>query len=316
MKDICAYTLDKEATTRRFFDICNFYNIKNKDLVKLFNVSNATVSYWRNGTRFPGWDKLMLFAYAVALPLDVMVIGKSNIEDEQIIKAINKINNLKHEKYLARLQDLLDKGELDNPPCNTEIIFNPLNDKKKSSEWDSTIYSRLISDVKYYGLEKKTKIKTFSNSVYMPKLIDKQKEVKKIQRDNQKEIKYKDNPENPKECWILEENAESKSLYININGKTNQIIDEYGNPINGWRIDSDAYDKDKKIIILRFRNGFLDGDEYDKDGNYLGTRPAVESSGHIEYWRCGRLHRDNKEAAVISNGFRTYEFWQDGKKLK
>ena len=30
-KDICGYCLDKEATTRRFFDICDFYGIKNKD---------------------------------------------------------------------------------------------------------------------------------------------------------------------------------------------------------------------------------------------------------------------------------------------
>ena len=86
-KDICGYCLDKEATTRRFFDICDFYGIKNKDLVNLFNVSNATVSYWRNGSRFPEWDKLMIFAYTVGLPLDVMIIGKRKVENEQIKKS-------------------------------------------------------------------------------------------------------------------------------------------------------------------------------------------------------------------------------------
>ena len=81
MNDICGYCLDKEATMKRFFDICNFYDIKNKDLVKLFNVSNVIVSYWRNGSRFPGWDKLMVFAYTVGLPLEVMIIGKEKIEN-------------------------------------------------------------------------------------------------------------------------------------------------------------------------------------------------------------------------------------------
>ena len=76
MEDICGYCLDKEATIKRFFDICSFYELKSKDLAKLFKVSNTTLSYWRNGSRFPGWDKIMLFAYTVGLPLDIMIIVK------------------------------------------------------------------------------------------------------------------------------------------------------------------------------------------------------------------------------------------------
>ena len=86
MIDICGFALDKEGTTKRFFDICDFYDIKNKDLINLFNISNATVSYWRNGTRFPDWDKLMLFAYTVGLPLDEIIIGKKTYDDEKIEK--------------------------------------------------------------------------------------------------------------------------------------------------------------------------------------------------------------------------------------
>ena len=65
MSDVCGYCLDKKATIKRFFAVCDFYGIKNKDLVKLFGVSDVLVSYWRNGTRFPEWDKIVLFAYMV-----------------------------------------------------------------------------------------------------------------------------------------------------------------------------------------------------------------------------------------------------------
>ena len=83
MIDVCGFALDKEATTRRFFDICDFYGITNKDLKNLFNISSTTVSYWRNGSRFPDWDKLLHFAYTVGLPLDVMIIGKKVYNDKR-----------------------------------------------------------------------------------------------------------------------------------------------------------------------------------------------------------------------------------------
>lgn len=76
MKEVCGYCLDKEATMKRFFAICSFYEIKSKDLVKLFRVSNTLLSYWRNGSRFPSWNKITLFAYTLGLPLDIMIIGK------------------------------------------------------------------------------------------------------------------------------------------------------------------------------------------------------------------------------------------------
>ena len=57
-------------------------------------------------------------------------------------------------------------------------------------------------------------------------------------------------------------------------------------------------------------------DEFDKSGKYLGARPAVETEGHIEYWRKGCLHRDGKQPAIITNGFRNFEFWKKGKRIK
>lgn len=106
----------------------------------------------------------------------------------------------------------------------------------------------------------------------------------------------------------------SASLYIHKNCNKDPKYEENNILSNGYRIDENIYDYQGKIIILRFRNGFLDGDEFDSDGNLLGTRPAVETVGHIEYWRNGFLHRDDKQPAIITNGFKTFEFWTQGKR--
>lgn len=107
----------------------------------------------------------------------------------------------------------------------------------------------------------------------------------------------------------------SKSLYINENNSNKIHLDDFGRPLNEVRIDGDAYDKDKTKIILRFRNGLLDGDIY-VEGKYVRTKPAVEApNGHIEYWRAGKLHRDGELAAVSSDGFTHKEYWINGERV-
>ena len=154
MIDVCGFALDKEATTRRFFDICDFYGITNKDLKNLFQISSTTVSYWRNGTRFPDWDKLLHFAYTVGLPLDVMIIGKKVYNDKKIEDAINNISKLKQRKYINELQKLLDSGKLDFPPMISQSVVNPLENISMQKELDSTTYNQVIADIIKYVLVK------------------------------------------------------------------------------------------------------------------------------------------------------------------
>jgi transcriptional regulator with XRE-family HTH domain len=309
MIDICGFALDKEGTTKRFFDICDFYDIKNKDLINLFNISNATVSYWRNGTRFPDWDKLMLFAYTVGLPLDVIIIGKKTYDDEKIEKAINNILKLKQEKYICEIQKLLDNGKLNFQSMISDSFFNPVINNSKSIYFDTTSYNQLFADVIKYELEKNNSINKTENIFDMTNENPNQKNSRR-----EAEIEFLSE--------FSEENSEnlstqnSSSLYIHMNGKDTKINDEYDNPLNGWRIDEVTYDNHGKTIILRFKNGYLDGDEFDESGKYLGARPAVETEGHIEYWRKGCLHRDGKQPAIITNGFRNFEFWKKGKRIK
>ena len=319
MIDICGFALDKEATTRRFFDICDFYGITNKDLKNLFNISSTTVSYWRNGTRFPDWDKLLHFAYTVGLPLDVMIIGKKVFNDKKIEDAINNISKLKQRKYIFELQKLLDSGKLDFPPILSKSVFNPLKFISLQNDLDSTTYHQVLADIIKFGLVKKNNLKISNNILFNEKdsleTDNKTEKSKEFSEENTETKSQHISELSPRtEESILFQN--SASLYIHKNFNKYPKYEENNILSNGYRIDENIYDNQGKIIILRFRNGFLDGDEFDEDGNFLGTKPAVETIGHIEYWRNGCLHRDNKQPAVITNGFKICEYWENGNRVK
>lgn len=102
---------------------------------------------------------------------------------------------------------------------------------------------------------------------------------------------------------------ESLSKYIRYNGTEEQWTDENGALLEGPRLSED------KKTILRFRHGFLDGDVY-RDGVFVMQKPAVEGTGHLEYWRKNKLHRDGGLEAVCSKGFSVREFWSNGIRQK
>ncbi len=105
----------------------------------------------------------------------------------------------------------------------------------------------------------------------------------------------------------------SYSKFINLNGIGTPQKDENGNLLNGLRVFADDYDNGKKTLLL-FRNGLLDGDLFDSNGKFIMQKPAVEGNGHQEYWREGKLHRDNGEPAVLAEGFSVKEWWVNGER--
>ncbi len=108
---------------------------------------------------------------------------------------------------------------------------------------------------------------------------------------------------------------ESKSIFIQLNNTDKQQIGENSLPINGAVFYADDYDNGKKTI-LRFIDGYLDGDVFDENGKFVMQQPAVEGKGHLEYWRKNKLHRDNNEPAVCTNGFIEKEWWENGVRIK
>jgi hypothetical protein len=101
---------------------------------------------------------------------------------------------------------------------------------------------------------------------------------------------------------------ESRSLHIESNNRNEVCKDVKGKLLEGTLIDTEG-------IIHRFRHGLLDGDVEGKDGNIL-IFPAVEGNGHLEYWRKGALHRDGGLPAVISEGLREKEWWNEGLRIR
>lgn len=104
---------------------------------------------------------------------------------------------------------------------------------------------------------------------------------------------------------------ETQSLFYIDSETLIRSYDENGNPVEGTRITI----KDDKEVIMRFRHGLLDGDSFTKNGKLI-VQPAVETEGHIEYWRKGKLHRDNGEPAVYAEGFSAKEWWENGNRLE
>lgn len=104
---------------------------------------------------------------------------------------------------------------------------------------------------------------------------------------------------------------ETKSLFYVDSETVIKSYDETGNLAEGTRMTV----KNDKEIILRFRHGLLDGDSFSKDGKLI-VQPAVETEGHIEYWREGKLHRDDGLEAVYTDGFTVKEYWENGIRIK
>ena len=96
----------------------------------------------------------------------------------------------------------------------------------------------------------------------------------------------------------------SDSYHVESNGAFDLCRDKNGRLLEGTVITEDG-------VIRRFHKGLLDGDSYTPEGRRI-TQPAVEGPGHLEYWREGKLHRDNGLPAVSSRGFHHREWWTEG----
>lgn len=105
------------------------------------------------------------------------------------------------------------------------------------------------------------------------------------------------------------------SRYIYYNCKNIVCQDDNGNVINGMKLDSEDYNNGT-VTVLRFRNGYLDGDVFNEDGTLKLTLPAVESQNHQEFWRQNKLHRDNGLPAIVSGDPAQKEYWVNGIRQK
>jgi hypothetical protein len=98
--------------------------------------------------------------------------------------------------------------------------------------------------------------------------------------------------------------SEKLSIHIESNGKKDKCRDKSGKPLEGSVITADNF-------VHRFRDGLLDGTITTDEGLTI-VQPAVEGPGHLEYWKEGKIHRDDGLPAVISEGLKRREWWVNG----
>lgn len=94
------------------------------------------------------------------------------------------------------------------------------------------------------------------------------------------------------------------SIVQQYNNKDTRLT-QNGKILNGEMIGDDGF------TVFRFRDGYLDGDVLDVNGNLISVLPAIEGPGFQEFWRQNKLHRDNGPA-IQSEGFTHKEWWKDG----
>lgn len=438
MDDIYYDVLDAQKTVDRIFRICKFYGIKNFELAELMSVSVQTVSKWKKGEGFPKWDRVILFAYTIGLPLDLVICRSKGSGRDNLSKVKEKIKQAKIQNRIQTLQKLIDEDKLavyDEYDAFGEQYWNPLSQSYEYIDFESSIAAQQQRDIQKYGLTRtvseEEKIRNEAREEMKQKLIkilttdykfledqilnvlyemnfnfeeyDFYSDFDKvpfeeqlniiISRINKKqaecykyfeekynleksviheiylqslkngysdvfadgyEMTYDDylketdyakyeermskaekNSTNFKEDYVATPSSsinsteicneseadseevdecknagESLSVFDSYNNQEHRFVDENGEYLDGVRmVPVEGY---SSLFIVRFRDGLIDGDIYNENGNFMKVMPAVEGPGHVEYWRKGKLHRDDEEAAVITEGFRVKQYWYNG----
>jgi len=119
-------SLDKEKTVEQMFKVCQYYDVKNVDLADLMFTTEVEVSNWRTNKRFPGWNKIMLFAYVFNLSLDELIIRKTTIGSDILDDIREKIKKIDQQNLEKTLERKTNNNENLTPECYRNVRWNPL----------------------------------------------------------------------------------------------------------------------------------------------------------------------------------------------
>ena len=119
-------SLDKEKTVEQMFKVCQYYDVKNVDLADLMFTTEVEVSNWRTNKRFPGWNKIMLFAYIFNLSLDELIIRKTTIGSDILDDIREKIKKIDQQNLKKTLERKTNNNENLTPECYRNVRWNPL----------------------------------------------------------------------------------------------------------------------------------------------------------------------------------------------
>ena len=140
-------SLDKEKTVEQMFKVCQYYDVKNVDLADLMFTTEVEVSNWRTNKRFPGWNKIMLFAYVFNLSLDELIIRKTTIGSDILDEIREKIKKIDQQNLEKTLERKTNNNENLTPECYRNVRWNPLvQDWVPLEKYDEIIEEALQND--------------------------------------------------------------------------------------------------------------------------------------------------------------------------
>ena len=144
MNDI-GLILDKEKTLEQIFKVWNYYNIKNKDLADFMDTSEVEVCNWKTNKRFPGWDKIIIFAYVFQIPLDKLVVRKITQENDTVNDIREKIKSIDEKNLIKTIEKYRNSTSI-SPLEYRNVRWNPLlQDWVSTEEYEETI-SKILSE--------------------------------------------------------------------------------------------------------------------------------------------------------------------------
>ena len=144
MNDI-GLILDKEKTLEQIFKVCNYYNIKNKDLADFMDTSEVEVCNWKTNKRCPGWDKIIIFAYVFQIPLDKLVVRKITQENDTVHDIREKIKSIDEKNLIKTIEKYRNSTSI-SPLEYRNVRWNPLlQDWVSIEEYEETI-SKILSE--------------------------------------------------------------------------------------------------------------------------------------------------------------------------
>ena len=140
------FILDKEKTTEQMFKVCQYYDVKNVDLAELMCTSEVEVSNWKTGKRFPGWDKIMLFAYIFNISLNELIVKKSTSASDTLEKIRHQVKEIDKINLKKTLERKSNNNENLSPESYRNVRWNPLLQDWISEEKYEEIIEKILEE--------------------------------------------------------------------------------------------------------------------------------------------------------------------------
>ena len=114
-------------------------------LADFMDTSEVEVCNWKTNKRFPGWDKIIIFAYVFQIPLDKLVARKITKKNDTVNDIREKIKSIDEKNLIKTIEKYRNSTSI-SPLEYRNVRWNPLlQDWVSIEEYEETI-SKILSE--------------------------------------------------------------------------------------------------------------------------------------------------------------------------